>query len=119
MFKTISEYYRAIKALISVKGEIKKMKLSELSTSEGRMALLLNIVSVYSAVHGFIPPALTAKIAVVSLGVYTVGRAIVKAAEAVVKLTSSTKDDAVVEEVGKLLDAAVGKSTEEPPAPKP
>lgn len=105
-------WYKQIKALLAVKGAIKKMKLSELKTSEGRMALLLNIITIYSAVQGFLPAALVAKIAVASLAVYTVGRAIVKAGEAIAKITPSPKDDAVVEEAGKLLDAAAPKVAE-------
>lgn len=106
-------WYKNIKAILAIKGKVEKMKLSELKTSEGRMALLLNIVAIYSAVQGFLPAPLVAKIAVSSLAVYTVGRAIVKAGEAIAKITPSPKDDAVVEEVGKLLDAAAPKAEEQ------
>ena len=101
--------FKKIKALLAVKGEVDKMKLSELKTSEGRLALLLNVISIYSAVQGFLPAPLVAKIGVVSLAIYTAGRSIVKAAGVLSKLTPSPKDDAVVAEVDKVLDAVAPK----------
>lgn len=98
------------KALWQINQEVKKMKMSEIKTSEGRMALLLNVVAIYSAAQGFLPPALVAKIAVISLAVYTGGRALVKAAEVFAKLTPSPKDDKIVEEVGKVLDVVAPKA---------
>lgn len=85
------------------------MKMSEIKTSEGRLALLLNVIAIYSAVQGFLPPDLVAKISVVSLAIYTAGRALVKAAEAIVKLTKSEKDDAIVAEAAAVLDAVKPK----------
>jgi len=97
--------YNQIKALFKVKGEIEKMKLSELSTSEGRLTLILNVIAVYGSIQGFLPAALTAKIAVISVAAYAIARSLVKAAEAIVKLTPSTKDDEVVSEANKILDS--------------
>ena len=97
--------FQKIKALWKLKSEVGKMKMSEIKTSEGRLALLLNVIAIYSAVQGFLPPDLVAKISVVSLAIYTAGRALVKAAEAIVKLTTSEKDDKVVAEVAAALDA--------------
>lgn len=105
-------WYKNIKAILAVKGKVEKMKLSELKTSEGRMALLLNVIAIYSAVQGFLPPSLVAKIAVVSLAIYTAGRAIVKAAEVLSKLTPSPKDDAVVAEAVRVLEAVAPKADE-------
>lgn len=104
-----------VSALWKLNKEVSKMKLSELNTSEGRLALLMNIVTIYSAVQGFLPPELVAKIGVVSLAIYTGGRALVKAAQELVKLTKTDKDDKVVAEIDKALEAAAGKSQ----APKP
>ena len=103
-----------IKALLKLRKEVNKMKLTEIKTSEGRMTLLLNIVGVYSAVQGFIPPALAAKIAVGSVAAYSIARAIVKLGEAIAKMTPSAKDDAIVAEAGALLDRVV--PTAPPPA---
>ena len=58
---------------------------------------------------GFLPAALTAKIAAFSVAAYTIARSLTKAAEAIAKLTPSPKDDAVVAEVGKVLDAVAPK----------
>ena len=102
--------FAKLKALWAINKEIKRMKISELGTSEGRLAVLLNIISLYAAVKGFLPADLAAKIAAGSIVVYTVARAIVKAAEAIAKLTPSPKDDKIVEEAGKLLDAAGPKA---------
>ena len=110
MFKKIAEYYNLAKAIFAIKGKVKNMKITELSTSEGRLAVLLNIISLYAAVKGFLPADLAAKIAAGSIVVYTVARAIVKAAEAIAKLTPTLKDDKIVEEAGKLLDAAGPKA---------
>lgn len=98
-----------IKALWNLNKEVKKMSMSELKTSEGRMTLILNVIAVYGAVQGFLPAALTAKIAVISIAAYGIARSLVKAAEAIVKITPSVKDDAVVAEAGKVLDAVAPK----------
>jgi len=98
-----------VKSLWKIKTEVGKMKMSEIKTSEGRLALLLNVIAIYSAVQGFLPPDLVAKISVVSLAIYTAGRALVKAAEAIVKLTKSEKDDAIVAEAAAVLDAVKPK----------
>jgi hypothetical protein len=81
------------------------MKLSELSTSEGRLTLILNVIAVYGSIQGFLPASLTAKIAVISVAAYAIARSLVKAAESIVKLTPSVKDDAVVAEANKILDS--------------
>lgn len=81
------------------------MKISELKTSEGRMTLLLNVIAIYSAVQGFLPPELVVKIAAFSVAAYAVARALVKAGEAIAKLTPSAKDDTIAAEAGALLDA--------------
>lgn len=99
-----------VKALFKIKGLVKEMKLSEIKTSEGRMALILNLVAIYSAGQGFIPPTLAAKIAVVSLTVYTVARAAVKLAEVIAKLTPNAKDDEIVAEAGRILDVVAPKA---------
>ena len=98
--------WKKIKALWTIRKEIKTMKVSELKTSEGRMTLLLNVIGIYSAVQGFLPPDLVAKVAAFSVAAYAVARALVKAGEAIAKLTPSVKDDAIVDEAGALLDAA-------------
>lgn len=103
------DWYRKIKALVKINKEIRKMNISELKTSEGRMTLVLNLVSIYGALHGFIPAPLAAKIAVISIAAYAIARSLVKAAEAIVKLTPSAKDDVIVEEAGKILDAVAPK----------
>lgn len=101
--------YKQIKALLKVKQEVSKMSVSELKTSEGRMTLLLNIVGIYSAVQGFIPAPLMAKITVASVAAYSIARAITKAAEAIAKVTPSPKDDAIVAEAVKVLDVVAPK----------
>ena len=106
----VMSVFAKLKALWAINKEIRKMNLSEIKTSEGRLAILLNIISLYAAVKGFLPADLAAKIAAGSIVVYTVARAIVKAAEAIAKLTPSPKDDAIVDEAGKLLDAAGPKA---------
>jgi hypothetical protein len=73
------------------------------------MTLLLNIIAIYGSVQGFLPAALTAKIAVFSVAAYAIARSLTKAAEAIAKLTPNPKDDAIVAEVGKVLDAVASK----------
>lgn len=106
-------WFKQIKALFKIKKEINKMKLSELKTSEGRMTLILNIIAIYSVAHGFLPAPLVAKIAAASIAAYGIARAIVKAGEAIAKITPTPKDDAIVAEAGKILDTVAPK----PPAP--
>ena len=79
MFKWISE----IKALLKIKSEVSKMSFSELKTSEGRIALIGSIVSIYSAVHSFIPPTWAAVISAALGTAYIVARGIVKFGEAI------------------------------------
>ena len=86
------------------------MTFNELKTSEGRLTLLTNIVAVYASIQGFIPPALWAKIAAVSISAYTVARALVKAASEIAKITATTKDDAIVDEASKALDIVAPKA---------
>lgn len=97
--------FAQVKALFKIRKEVKRMpSMSELKTSEGRLALLGSIIAIYSAIQNFIPPMLAAKISA-GLGVaYIVGRALVKFGEAVAPLTKNTKDDAVVNELEKLLE---------------
>jgi hypothetical protein len=99
-------WYKNLSALLKLRSEVSKMSISELKTSEGRMHLLLQVLGIYSAIHGFIPAPLAAKLMVASAAAYAVARSLVKAAEALVKLTTNTKDDAIVAEAGALLDAA-------------
>jgi len=101
--------FQEMKAALKIRKEIKSMKLSELKTSEGRMTLLLNVVAIYSAAQGFLPPALIAKISVASVAAYGIARALVKAGEAIAKITPSPKDDAIVAEAGALLDKVAPK----------
>lgn len=101
------------KALWAINKQVKEMgKMNiptEIKSSEGRLTLMLNAIMLYSAVQGFLPPPLTAKIAAVSVAGYAIARALVKAAEAIAKITASTKDDAIVAEAEGLLDAAAAK----------
>ena len=101
--------WKKIKALWAIRKEIKTMKVSEIKTSEGRMTLLLNVIGIYSAIQGFLPPDLVAKVAAFSVAAYAVARALVKAGEAIAKVTATEKDDKIVAEAGSLLDAASGK----------
>jgi len=98
------KWYTGIRELFAIKGAISNMKLSELSTSEGRLTILLNLIAVYSAVQGFLPANVTAWISVASVAAYTIGRAVVKAGEAIAPLTATDKDDKAVAEVKAVLD---------------
>ena len=109
MFKKISEYYSTLKALISISGGIKKMKLSELSTSSGRTMWLMSIASIAAAFWGFIPAALAAKIAAVLAAVYMVYRTIAPALEALAKMTPTPKDDAILAEIAADVKALTDK----------
>ena len=80
------------------------MHFSELKTSEGRMTLLLNIIGIYSAIQGFIPAPLMAKVAVASVGIYAIARSALKIAEVIAGMTKNVKDDALVAEAKKVLD---------------
>lgn len=101
-------WYKQISALLKIKKEVSSMSLSELKTSEGRMTLVLNIISIWAAVQGFLPATLVVKVAAASIAVYAIARSLVKAGEAIAKITPSPKDDAIVAEVVKVLDAVSG-----------
>ena len=98
-----------IKALLKIKSEVKSMSFSEIRTSEGRLHLIGQIMVIYGAIHGFIPVPIATTIALWAFGIYTASRAIVKAAEALSGLTKSTRDDAIVAEAAKILDAVAPK----------
>ena len=97
--------YKEITALFAVKGEVSKMSVSELSTSEGRLAIIGSIVSIYSAVHSFIPATWAAAISAGLGAAYIVARGLVKFGEALAPLIP--KIQPVVDEAGKDLDAIV------------
>ena len=99
-----------IKSIWKLNGIIKEINMNELKTSSGRLQLLAQIVNIYAAVQGYIPATLAAKIGVAALTAYTIGRAIVDAAEAIAKLTPTTKDDEVVAEAKAALDVVAPKS---------
>ena len=84
--------------------------MNELKTSSGRLQLLAQIVNIYAAVQGYIPATLAAKISVTALSAYTIGRAVVNAAEAIAKVTATTKDDEIVAEAKAVLDVVAPKS---------
>ena len=102
--------FSKIKAVWNIKTEVSKMSINELKTSEGRLTLLTNIVSIWASVQGIIPTELSAKIAIYSTTAYTVARAIVKAAQEIAKITATPKDDAIVDEASKALDIVAPKS---------
>lgn len=106
--------FQQIKAVFKIKREVSKMKISELQTSEGRAHILLQVVSVYGALHGFIPAPLAVKVSAGLFAAYALARALVKVGEAIAKITANTKDDAIVAEAGKLLDAVAPKETAKP-----
>lgn len=110
MFKKIAGYYNMVKGIFKLKGVVGKMSINEIKTSEGRMTLILNVIAIYGAVQGFLPAALVAKIAVISVAAYAIARSVVKAAEAIAKITSTPKDDAIVAEVVNILDSVVPKA---------
>ena len=83
------------------------MSFSELKTSEGRLTLIGSLVSIYSAVHSFIPPTWAAAISAGLVAVYTVARSLVKMGQAVTPL--APKIAPIVDEAGKELDAIAGK----------
>ena len=83
--------------------------MSELKTSEGRLTLILNILNIYAAMHRLIPAELAAKISVISVSVYGVLRAIVKAAENLVGIVPAAAP--IVTEVSNDLDAIAPKVT--------
>ena len=107
-------WYKNIKALWVIKGEVSKMKISELSTSSGRTMWLTNLVMIFGAFWGLIPAALAAKIIAVVAVVYMVYRTIAPALEALAKMTPTPKDDAVLAE----LSAAVKLLTDKFGTPK-
>ena len=115
MFKKLKEYYSTAKALISISGGIKKMKLSELSTSSGRTMWLMSIASIAAAFWGFIPADLAAKISAVLAAVYMVYRTIAPALEALAAKTATQTDDAILAELAadvKLLTDKFGTPKE-------
>ncbi len=109
MFKKIGEYYSTLKALISISGGIKKMKLSELSTSSGRTMWLMSIANIAAAFWGFIPADLAAEIVAVLAAVYMVYRTIAPALEALAKMTPTPKDDAILAEIAADVKALTDK----------
>lgn len=105
------------------------MKMSELSTSSGRMVWLTNICMVISACLGFLPAVLVAKIAAILVVAYTLYRAVAPGLEAIAKMTPTPKDDAALAELRTMVefliakfgtpkDAAAAQGTDNvPPAP--
>lgn len=105
---SIADYWRALKGYSKIKKEITLMgeKKSGFLTSEFWLSVAGIVGTGFTAFGGFIPADLAVKVVLISTTIYTVARA-------VVKITSSTKDDAFVEAVAAKL---VGMIKPEPPA---
>jgi len=101
--------FKQIWAVFKIKGELKNMKISELQTSEGRLIILTNILGIWSALHGFIPAPLMAKLTVASVSFYVIARSALKIAEVIAGMTKNIKDNAVVAEAKVMLDKVEGK----------
>ena len=97
-----------VRALLAVRKAFSKIQEAAMKSGWKSTEFWLNLVgivaSVWSAVGGFIPPALAVKIAAVLLIAYTLARTLVKVAEVVVKLTATNKDDIVVSGINQVLN---------------
>lgn len=107
-------WFKNIKTFWVIKGEVSKMKISELSTSSGRTMWLTNIAMIVGAFWGLIPATLAAKIVAIVAVVYMVYRTIAPALEALAKMTPTPKDDVALAE----LSAAVKLLTDKFGTPK-
>lgn len=101
--------YAQISALFKIQKEVTNMKMSELSTSSGRLILLNSILTIAAAAMGLLPAVLVAKIAATLIGIYTLYRAIAPGLEAVAKMTATPKDDAALAELKAAVDLIVAK----------
>lgn len=99
---------KAIRALLTVKSCINKIEENKMKSGIQSSEFWLNLVTIagtlWGSLNGFIPTELSMKVIAFLVTAYTVARSIVKTAEVVVKLTATTKDDAIVAGVGSVLD---------------
>lgn len=101
--------YAQISALLKIKGAINNMKMSELSTSSGRLTLLYSLASIAAAVMGLLPAVLVAKMVGILVGIYMVYRTIAPALETYAKWTATPKDDAIVAELAAAVKVLTDK----------
>lgn len=106
--------YAQISALLKIKGAITNMKMSELTTSSGRLVLLNILGTVAAAAAGLLPAILVAKIVAGLTAAYLVYRTVAPGLEALAKMTATPKDDAIVAELAaavKILTDKLGTPT--------
>lgn len=101
--------YAQISALLKLKGALTNMKMSELSTSSGRLVLLNILGTVAAACAGLLPAILVAKITAILIGAYILYRTIAPALEGLAKMTATPKDDAVVAELAAAVKILTDK----------
>lgn len=101
--------FAKIKAVWSINKEIKKMKISELSTSSGRTMWLMSIAGIVSAVMGFLPATLVAKLIAMLATAYTVYRTVAPALESIAAKTKTPVDDAILAEISADVKALTDK----------
>jgi len=101
--------YAQISAILKLKGAISNMKMSELSTSSGRMVLLNILGTVAAAFAGILPAVLVAKIVAGLTLAYIVYRAVAPALDALAKMTATPKDDALVAELAAAVKILTDK----------
>lgn len=103
------KWYTGIRELFAIKGAISNMKLSELSTSSGRMVWVMSLAGVISVGLGFLPAVLVAKITAVLATAYIVYRTVAPVLESLAKMTPTPKDDAVLAEIAEAVKALTDK----------
>lgn len=103
------KWYTGIRELFAIKGAISNMKLSELSTSSGRMVWVMSLAGVVSVGLGFLPAVLVAKIITILATAYIVYRTAAPVLESLAKMTPTPKDDAVLAEIAMAVKAITDK----------
>lgn len=97
-----------VRAVLAVRKAVTKIGEVRMKNGITSTEFWLNLVTIagtlYGALQGFIPQAMAAKVIAVLVIGYTLARSLVKAAEIVVKLTGTTKDDAFVAGASAVLD---------------
>ena len=101
----VSEYWNLVKMFFKVKKEINTMSEDKpgWKSTAGILNILSIILTVYGGFDGMISAELSAKITAMLVMVFTM-------ANAIVKFTSSKKDNEILEKIAKLLEDKIGVS---------
>ncbi len=97
-----------VRAVLAVRKAVTKIGEANMKAGITTTEFWLNAVTIagtlYSAVQGFIPVSIAAKLITVLVSAYIIGRSLLKAFEVYAKMTATKKDDQWVANLNLIAD---------------